>query len=265
VDTDAFVRDGFVAVRGAFGAETARACREMIWASLGEQGVTKDPATWSGPCVQVACPEGEPFAAAGASPALAAAYDELIGPGKWTRRAGVGGVIPVRFPSEEVAGNCGYHIEGSFAGPGPEPEFWVNVRSRARGLLALFLFSDVGADDAPTRLICGSHRFIPPILRRYGEAGLPGIDVSGRWQPSLLCRSTAHATGRAGDVYLCHPFTVHTATWPHRGTTPRMMAQPGVHVTDGFALDGSDPSPVARAIVAGLARPPGSRDVSGGG
>jgi len=32
-----------------------------------------------------------------------------------------------------------------------------------------------------------------------------------------------------------------------------MMAQPAVHVRDGFALDGSGPSPVARAIMAGLA------------
>jgi hypothetical protein len=54
-------------------------------------------------------------------------------------------------------------------------------------------------------------------------------------------------------VFLCHPFIVHTATWPHQGTTPRLMAQPGVEVPDGFALDGSDPSPVARAIVKGLA------------
>jgi len=60
-------------------------------------------------------------------------------------------------------------------------------------------------------------------------------------------------SGRAGDVFLCHPFVVHTATWPHRGTTPRMVAQPGVHVADGFAIDGSDPSPVGRAIFAGLA------------
>jgi hypothetical protein len=63
----------------------------------------------------------------------------------------------------------------------------------------------------------------------------------------------ARATGRAGDAFLCHPFLVHTATWPHQGTGPRILAQPAVPVRDGFALDGSDPSPVARAIVAGLA------------
>ncbi len=32
-----------------------------------------------------------------------------------------------------------------------------------------------------------------------------------------------------------------------------MIAQPAVHVAAGFAVDGTDPSPVARAIVAGLA------------
>ena len=37
-------------------------------------------------------------------------------------------------------------------------------------------------------------------------------------RPSVLCRTVVHATGRAGDVFLCHPFIVHTATWPHRGT-----------------------------------------------
>lgn len=62
----------------------------------------------------------------------------------------------------------------------------------------------------------------------------------------------AHATGRAGDAFLCHPFIVHTATWPHTGTVPRMIAQPSVYVHDGFAIDGSDPSPVAQAIVRGL-------------
>ena len=47
------------------------------------------------------------------------------------------------------------------------------------------------------------------------------------------------ATGRAGDVFLCHPFIVHTATWPHRGAGPRMIAQPSVYVPDGFAVDGT--------------------------
>jgi len=184
VDIAGFERDGYVAVRGAFDTATAEACRELIWASLAAQGVSRnDPATWR-PCVMVNCPDGEPFAVAGTSPALVSAYDELIGPGRWTRRAGVGGAVPVRFPSEEYPDpGCGYHIEGSYAGPGG---WWVNLRSRARGLLALFLFSDVGPDDAPTRLMSGSHLSIPPILARYGE-GYTGT----RWQAGGGRRSCA--------------------------------------------------------------------------
>src|SRR4029077_13220983 len=83
----------------------------------------------------------------------------------------------------------------------------------------------------------------------------PGSSDSGAdfWRPSTLCMTAAHATRKAGDVFLCHPFMVRTATWPHRGARPRMIAQPAVNAPDGFVLDGSDPSPVAWAIVKGLA------------
>jgi hypothetical protein len=247
VDVDAFIRDGYEVIRGAFDAGTAAACRAVIWDSLTGQGVRQDdPATWP-PLVEFDGLTGEPFTAPGTSSALAAACDELVGPGRWTSPVDCGGAVVVRFPSEDRA-NVGYHIEGSYDGPGG---YWVNVRSKARGLLALFLFSDVGPDDAPTRLVCGSHLAVPPFLVPYGEAGACADAVF--WRPSALCLPVTHATGRAGDVYLCHPFIVHTATWPHRGTAPRMIAQPAVHVRDGFAIDGSDPAPVARAIVAGLA------------
>jgi hypothetical protein len=53
-----------------------------------------------------------PFTAAGLSPALVAAYDELIGPGRWTSPVGVGRALMVRFPSQDRAG-AGYHIEAS--------------------------------------------------------------------------------------------------------------------------------------------------------
>lgn len=99
--------------------------------------------------------------------------------------------------------------------------------------------------------MCGSHLAVPPFLAPDGEAGALADAVF--WRPSTLCLPVAHATGTAGDIYLCHPFLVHTATWPHRGSVARMIAQPAVHVRDGFAIDRSDPSPVARAIVAGLA------------
>ena len=60
----------------------------------------------------------------------------------------------------------------------------------------------------------------------------------------------ALATGEAGDVYLCHPFLVHAASWPHRGTQPRFVAQPPISITGDLLLDGDigGLSPVARAV-----------------
>jgi Phytanoyl-CoA dioxygenase (PhyH) len=249
VDLDAFVRDGYVAVRGAVDAGTVAACRELIWTGMERRGVRRDdPATWPSH-LHIDDLGAGPFAAAGMSPALTAAYDELIGAGRWSALVNVGNAVVVRFPSQDRA-NAGYHIEGSYHGPDGQ-QGWVNVRSRARGLLALFLFTDVGPDDAPTRLICGSHLAVPRFLAPYGEEGT--YSDAEFWYPSTLCRPIVHATGSAGDVFLCHPFVVHTATWPHRGVGPRMIAQPAVHAADGFMVDGSDPSPVARAIVTGLA------------
>jgi hypothetical protein len=247
------VRDGYVAMRGAVDSGTMAACRELIWDAIERRGVSRaDPATWPPLVEGMDDLSAGPFMAAYLAPALTAAYDELIGPGRWQPWTDMGESVVVRFPAEDERANAGYRIEGSYAAPPGRPgRWWVNVRSRARRLLALFLFTDVGRDDAPTRLLCGSYLAVPQFLAPYGEAG---TDADAEfWRPSTLCRMASHATGTAGDVFLCHPFIVHTATWPHRGAGPRMIAQPAVNAPAGFALDGSDPSPVARAIVTGLA------------
>ena len=58
--------------------------------------------------------------------------------------------------------------------------------------------------------MCGSHLAVPQFLAPYGEAGTDSD--ADFWRPSTLCMTAAHATGKAGDVFLCHPFMVHTAT-----------------------------------------------------
>jgi hypothetical protein len=147
-------------------------------------------------------------------------------------------------------GDAGWHIDGSYDVDG---RWWVNVHSRGRGLLALFLFTDVGDDDAPTELIVGSHLDIPRLLWPYGERGTFFGDVAPRLPASTFRRSRARATGRAGGVYVCHPFLVHRATWPHRGVGPRMVAQPSIALHEPFALrDRASACVVERAILRGL-------------
>jgi hypothetical protein len=62
-------------------------------------------------------------------------------------------------------------MEGSYSVEG-EQGYWLNLRSRGRALLMLFLFSDVGPDDAPTRIKVGSHLDVPPFLVAAGDRGM---------------------------------------------------------------------------------------------
>jgi hypothetical protein len=177
-------------------------------------------------------------------------YDALLGYGRWIQRQGVGGSLPIRFPSAKDPGDVGWHIDGSYDVGG---QWWVNVHSRDRGLLALFLFTDVGNNDAPTELIVGSHLDVPRVLLPYGESGVFFAELVAGLPASTFERPRIRATGQAGDVYICHPFMVHRATWPHRGVAPRIIAQPAVAHHPPFALrDGSDVCAVERAILHGL-------------
>jgi Phytanoyl-CoA dioxygenase (PhyH) len=122
----------------------------------------------------------------------------------------------------------------------------VNHQSKGRGLLLLCLLSDIGIDDAPTRILEGSHHAMPSLLRPFGDSGVAGqaTPLPDRTGPVAL------ATGAAGDVYLCHPFLVHAAGWPHRGSQPRFIAQPPISLDGPLRLDGPvhDLSPVARPV-----------------
>jgi hypothetical protein len=137
-----FAADGFVAVRGAIPPTVIHACPDIVWSELSARGVRRDdPATWTEPVIRISTPAAAPFVAAAATPPVAEACDQLLGPGRWT--ATRASVAPRRsaFPAR------------------------------------------------PT-----------PVT--------PG------------------ATGQAGDVFLCHPFLVHAASWPHHGRSPKMMAHP---------------------------------------
>ncbi|MEU4823779.1 phytanoyl-CoA dioxygenase family protein [Actinomadura sp. NPDC023710] len=227
IDVDAFLADGYVRVEQAFPRELAAECRDILWRDTGCD--PDDPATWTRPVVRLGDHTEEPFRAAVNTGALRAAFDAVVGKDAWLPRGGLG-TFPVRFPSDQPPGDDGWHIDASFPGDDPADfmSYRVNAASKGRALLMLFLFSDVGEDDGPTRIRVGSHLDVPPILEPAGEAGLTFIDLAGRAVPATEHRPLTFATGQAGDVYLCHPFLVHAAQ-AHRGAVPRFMAQPPLH------------------------------------
>ncbi|TDD89565.1 phytanoyl-CoA dioxygenase family protein [Actinomadura rubrisoli] len=247
-DVGAFIETGFVRVEGAFSRELAAEGRAILWRDTGCD--PDDRATWTQPVVRLGDYPQAPFRAAVNAPRLRAAFDAIVGEGAWQPRGSLG-TFPVRFPSDQPPGDDGWHLDASFPGDVPADfmRWRVNLESKGRALLMLFLFSDVGEDDAPTRIRAGSHLDVPPILEPEGDAGLGMMEVSERAVPATEHRSVVHATGRAGDVYLCHPFLVHAAQ-PHRGAEPRFMAQPPL-VPSGPLPESS---PVRIAIQRGLGR-----------
>lgn len=238
-----FIDNGFVKIENAFGAELARQCRDELWREIGLS--PDEPESWTKPVIRVAFMSTPPFIEATNTPILHKAYDQLAGEGRWLQPRGLG-TFPIRFPSPGAPGDDGWHVDMSF---GDSPDFmeWrANVKSSGRALLMLFLFSDVGPDDAPTRIRKGSHLTIARELLPHGEKGATLRQLSADGYASTDDCEVEIATGAAGTVYLCHPFLVHAAQ-PHHGRAPRFMAQPPLYPKAEFdpALP---PSPVQIAI-----------------
>jgi hypothetical protein len=244
-----FVTEGFVKIERAFSKETAAAARAILWR---DTGCDPDaPSTWTKPVVRLGYYGDPPFRDAVNAPQLHHAFDVLVGRGRWQPRMDLG-TFPVRFPSRTDPGDSGWHIDTSFQGDAAPTDYFewrVNVTSKGRALLMLFLFSDTGQDDAPTRIRVGSHHDIARRLAPAGEEGLSLRQLAVNGFDESAKRAQALATGEAGTVYLCHPFLVHAAQ-PHHGTRPKFMAQPALLPASPFSLDrpDGDYSPVEQAI-----------------
>lgn len=253
-EIEQFVRDGFVRIDEAFPSALADEARAILWHDTG--CAPDDLATWRAPVVRLGHYTAPPFVAAANTPVLHAAFDALVGAGRWRECRAVG-TFPVRFPLPQDAGDTGWHIDVSFALPDdPADDFlsWrANLASRGRALLMLMLFSDVGPDDAPTRLRVGSHQVVARELAAAGERGSTLRELAAEGFASSAHCPEVTATGAAGTVYLCHPFMVHAAQ-VHRGRQVRFLAQPPLLPRPEFEhAPAAEGSPVARATAAALA------------
>jgi len=252
-----FVHDGFVKLETAFPSEIAAEGRAILWSATGCD--PEDRRTWTRPVIRLGDFAQKPFRQAVNTAVLHSAFDELVGVDRWIPRQSLGG-FPIRFPHPDDPRDTGWHVDASFppdqpvGSPGSYFDWRVNLRSKGRALLMLFLFSDVGENDAPTRIRLGSHLRVPPLLAPTGDDGLSMMDLSLAAAHATEGTPEAAATGPAGTVFLCHPFLVHAAQ-PHRGATPRFLAQPPLLPRVPFELTRSDGdySLVEQAIRLGLA------------
>lgn len=248
-EIDQFIRDGFIRIDNAFSSETAAAGREILWRDTGCNPI--DRSTWTKPVIRLWDYPQQPFREAANTPILHNAFDALVGQNRWAPRESLG-TFPVRFPHPDDPGDSGWHVDASFAPDPPSDNYlqWrINISSKGRALLMLFLFSDVGESDAPTRIRVGSHLTVARLLAPAGDQGMSALEIAQKSVPETEGLRETLAIGNAGTVYLCHPFLLHAAQ-PHRGQTPRFMAQPPLYPRVPFQLNRADGdySPVEQAI-----------------
>jgi hypothetical protein len=250
IQIDQFIENGFVRIDNAFPAELAHEIRKILWNDIDAD--PNDPSTWTKPVIRLGMYSQPPFIQSANTPILHAAFDQLVGKEKWIPCMSMG-TFPVRFPSADDPGDTGWHVDASFSNdPSNFLDWRVNWRSKNRGLLMLFLYSDVGEKDAPTTIKAGSHLDIARLLKPEEEMGLSVRDLAAKL--SLLPeRDEVLAIGAAGTVYLCHPFLVHAAQ-PHHGTAPRFLAQPPLLLKNDLMQESEtgNRSPVEVAIEIGI-------------
>lgn len=236
VDLDAFSSDGYVKVEEIAPRGVADAARAALWQQLGLS--PDDPGAWSQPVLWASDLTGEgPFGELARSPRLAEVLDRICGPDGWQPRGALGNV-PVRFPVSPPNDELGWHIDANT----PQPDGSWAITGRPNTVLLLTLLSEVGPDDAPTRIRVGSHRDVAKVL---GDEPIELAELGRVVDEASAVRPVGYATGQPGDVYVVHPFTVHAAA-QHRGRVPRFMAQGPVMLTS--PLTPMSPSPLACAF-----------------
>lgn len=231
VNFDAFLTDGYMKIDAAAPRRVADAARTVLWQQLGLS--PDEPGKWAKSVYWASDMTGAgPFGELLRSPKLAAALDRICGIGGWSPRGALGN-IPVRFPIPPPVDDRGWHIDANT----PQSDGTWKVTGRPQTVLLLTVLSEVGPDDAPTRIRAGSHRDVAQVL---GPEPVELAEMGRLVDEASAARPVVHATGKPGDMYVLHPFTVHAAD-EHRGRTPRFMAQSPIMLTRPLAPTSSSP------------------------
>ena len=252
-DIEQFIQRGFVRVRGCFDRAaaldaTARACERLYCSS-------SDPATW--PVGRMRAPESR-----------RASFEE-VAPKAWQAACELlGGAERIALPcvwTDQFNINFGRQPGLDWQPPSGAPHPWHNwhkdgdffrhfLDSPEQGLLVIGIFSDIDERDGATYIACDSVGHVARHLAAHPEGVLPAdlrapaLDIVAR------CSDFVAATGEIGDVYLLHPFMLHSQS-VNAGPRARFIVNPPVKLREPMCLArecAAGYSPVERAVLAAL-------------
>jgi hypothetical protein len=251
LDVEHFLKRGYVRIPGCFSRElcfdlTARAC-ERLFCSI------DDPATWPSGCVRP--PESQRVTFESIAPKAWQAACELVGgadrvltPCTW------GDSFIINFGRQpELEWRPPSGISGSWQNWHKDGDFFRHfLDSPEQGLLVIGVFSDIEPRGGGTYLACDSVGHVARYLAAHPEGlsplGTPAFEIVAK------CNDFVEATGSIGDVYLLHPFMLHSQS-VNASNRARFIVNPPVKLREPMCFSrgvSSEHSPVEQAILRAL-------------
>jgi hypothetical protein len=264
-DLDHFLERGFVRVEGCFDRGLARELTAAACARL--RCDPDDRSSW--PIGRMRAPKSTELDARELAPRAWRAAGELVGgvdrvaqPYRWTdsfiinfgREPGVAWAPP----GPDIRPEQLWHADGDF--------FRHFLDSPEQGLLVVALFSDIEERGGGTQLACDS---VAPVAR-FLAARPEGVLLRDIPADDIVrgCTDFVEITGSVGDVFLMHPFVLHTASVNERDTA-RFIVNPPPALQQPMRFDRprhTDHSMVERLVLQALGvdrfafTPSGSRE-----
>ena len=226
-------------------------CEDVTRQAIGRLGITEDdPAGW--PTGTVHLPVERNWAFADVAPAVATAIDEICGGADRIAFAGVQDNLIVNFPADPQtwwppehwsAPTAGWHKDGDW--------FRHFLDSPEQALLVIVFWRDVVERQGPTYLAVDSIRGVAELLAAHPEGLEPGALLAA--VPDILrgCSRFEALTGAQGDVVLCHPFVLHTASVNAAARVPgslRCISNTSVMLRRPMDLGTDQPTPLERTV-----------------
>lgn len=237
-----FDRLGYLHLPNAIDAEAAAVMRDRVWQALAAKAMRPDePQSWqqvSGSFFRKTS-ESDAFAAM-ASPAVRQALDGLFGDIPWQEPPYWGGplyTVPNADGWEVPRG--GWHLDG------PSGRALDDIER-----IAVFACLDrVAAGGGGTVLVAGSHKVVRDWVAASGKSWPSGklrkaLQQSEPWFADLLAKEgptdrqqtlmapgsskaghplqVVECTGHPGDVFMTHPWLLHSGA-PNAAAVPRLM------------------------------------------
>ncbi len=236
-----FDRTGIVKIEGAFDGASAALMQATVWRELARRhGIERDePSTWSRhePTGLKSTKKSRAFAPI-CGEAVGAVLDRLFGVGRWARPEHFGNVL-VTMPNA-AEWRVPHRIWHS--------DFPATLPTDQLAVVKLWaLFDDVAVGGGGTPQLAGSHTLFERYVARTGERDYKrakfGFLKSDPWFHALTRDDTdpgrnekflagttiddvavgvVECTGRAGDVYVTHPWVFHSIA-NNATTRPRLM------------------------------------------